>query len=93
MIEEQLFDRVIKTLKDNNDTVVVGIADTAGDEFRVYYSGSDDMITRVIEGISDVYINELINDIKTGGKNAPDPKAIDLDKFLKDLEDGLDGKN
>ena len=93
MIDEQLFDRVIKTLKENNDTVVVGIADTSGDTLRVYYTGSDDMITRVIEGISDVYINELINDINTGGKSAPDPKAIDLDKFLKDLEDGLDGKN
>lgn len=99
MIDDQLFNRVISTLKENSDCVVVGVADSKENEFRVFYSGDDDMIVRVIEGISEVYINELVEDVKDNTKNISKESIdnamneIDWEQFFRDLGDQNNGQN
>ncbi len=99
MIDEQLFNRVVSTLKDNSDCVVIGVADSRSDEFRVYYSGDDKLIVRVIEGISDIYIKELISEMKSENENISKESIenaienIDWDQLFKDLGEEDNGKN
>ena len=99
MIDDQLFNRVISTLKENSDCVVVGVADSKEGELRVFYSGDDDIIVRVIEGISDVYINELVEDVKDNTKDISKESIdnaineIDWEQFFRDLGDQNNGQN
>jgi hypothetical protein len=97
MIEEELFMKVIETLKFNNDCVICGVADKGADEFRVFYSGKDELIVKLMDGMQEVYLQDLMRDLNKSKKSTEAMEQamndIDWEKLLNDwLEDG-NGEN
>ncbi len=60
MINEQLFGRVIDTLLENNDAVVVAVAN--GDDSRVFMRGPDVSLIPLIDSIEAAYIKDVVKD-------------------------------
>ena len=60
MINEQLFGRVIDTLLENNDAVVVAVAN--GDDSRVFMRGPDSSLIPLIDSIEATYIKDVVKD-------------------------------
>jgi hypothetical protein len=58
-MNEQLYDRTIKTLLDNCDAVVVGVV--ANEEIKIYFKGKDEYLVPLIDQIGTEYIRDIMN--------------------------------
>lgn len=91
MINEQLFQRVLDTLKSNNDAVIVAVADKGGKVCKVYLNGSDELLVPLIDALSQSYLEDVIAD---GAKPSVEKDKLDnLDQILKDLNDSMKNTN
>ncbi len=91
MIDEQLFKRVLDTLKTNNDAVIVAVADDGGKNCKVYLNGSDELLIPMIDTISHSYMEDVI---KTDVQPTVDQGKLDnIDEMLKQLQDSMKDTN
>lgn len=83
MIDEQLFERVIDTLKENNDAVVIGVADKELGASRIFFSGSDLLLVPLIDALQGAYVDDVVKDMS----EKQDPN---LDKAIEDALNEID---
>ena len=83
MIDEQLFERVIDTLKENNDAVVIAVADKKLGASRIYFSGSDLLLVPLIDALQGAYVEDVVKDMS-------DKQDLDLDKAIEDALNEID---
>jgi hypothetical protein len=91
MIDEQLFKRVLDTLKTNNDAVIVAVADDGGKNCKVYLNGSDELLIPMIDTISHSYIEDVIKDDTEPTVNQG--KLDNIDEMLQQLQDSMKDTN
>ena len=95
MTDDQLFDRVIDTLRNHNDTVVIGVTDKEGCS-RIYFSGKDGKLVQLIDAIQGAYLEDVMKDV-----SKPSDQDAIIQQFMEELDDILnefredeeDGKN
>jgi len=58
-MDQQLYERTVKTLLDNCEAVVVGVIDN--DEMKIYFRGEDDHLISLIDQIGEEYIRDIMN--------------------------------
>ena len=91
MIDEQLFKRVLDTLKTNNDAVIVAVADEGGKNCKFYLNGSDELLIPMIDTISQSYIEDVIKDeVEPDGNKS---KLDNVDEMLKQLQNYMSSKD
>lgn len=91
MIDEQLFKRVLDTLKTNNDAVIVAVADEGGKACKVYLNGSDELLIPLIDTLNQSYMEDVIKD---DVEPAVDQDKLDnIDEMLQQLQDSMKDTN
>ena len=83
MIDEQLFERVIDTLKENNDAVVIAVADKELGASRIFFSGSDMLLIPLIDALQATYVDEVVKDINEN-------QDKELEKAIEDALNDID---
>ena len=58
-MNQQLYQRTIKTLLDNCEAVVVGVI--VDDEMKIYFRGKDEHLVPLIDQIGEEYIRDIMN--------------------------------
>lgn len=91
MIDEQLFNRVLDTLKTNNDAVIVAVADEEGKACKVYLNGSDELLIPLIDTLHQSYMEDVMKD---SVEPAVEQDKLDgIDQMLQQFQDSVKDTN
>jgi hypothetical protein len=85
MINEQLFMRVLETLKSNNDAVIVAVAGAGGKNCKVCLHGPDQLLIPLIDSIADSYMDDIVKQ----GSNNTDEMLHGLNELMSETNESI----
>jgi hypothetical protein len=86
MINEQLFMRVLETLKSNNDAVILAVAGAGGKACKVCLQGPDQLLIPLIDSIAASYMDDIM-------KKAVQLDSNNIEEMLHKLHESMSETN